>query len=104
MHLPRTHAFQGRDKPLPCTKVDSENFEFIVMSVGAICAGQLYLGGNAKLLASVAEDGNLILWNMKDGWLSRNVAAHVARSPARYTRRTGVLTVRRRVESPGSPA
>jgi hypothetical protein len=104
MDLPKTRAFQGPGKPLLYTKVDSENLDFIVMSIGGICAGQLYLGGDRRLLANVAEGGNLILWNMKDGWPSRNVAAHVAKSPTRYTRRTGVLALRRPFGGSGSSA
>jgi hypothetical protein len=83
------------------TKVDYEDFEFIVTSVGGIRAGQLYLGGDRRLLAGVAEDGDLTLCNIKDGRPSRTAASHVAQSPTRYTCRTGVLTVRACSKSAG---
>lgn len=48
---------------------------------------------DGKVLARVAEDGNLMLWDMKDGWPLRNVSAHQAKSESRFTRMTGVLSV-----------
>lgn len=44
-------------------------------------------------LASVAEDGNLMLWDRKDGWLRRNVSVHQAKSESSFTRMIGVLSV-----------
>lgn len=40
MDSPRTGAFQGSGKPLLYTRVNCKDFEFIVMSVGGIWAGQ----------------------------------------------------------------
>ena len=48
---------------------------------------------DAMMLASASEDGKFILWDMKDGWPAKVVDAHVKKSPVRYTRLTGILSL-----------
>ncbi len=48
---------------------------------------------DGKLLASAAEDGKFVLWDMKDGWATRSITAHAAKARTRYSRRTGVLDI-----------
>ena len=43
------------------------------------------------MLASGAEDGKFVLWDMIDGWATRATPAHNQKSKTRYSRRTGIL-------------
>ncbi len=49
--------------------------------------------GDGSIVATAADDGNVILWSMKDGFPLRNVTAHVSRESPRYSRRTGVQSL-----------
>ncbi|MBG88289.1 MAG: hypothetical protein CMO80_15485 [Verrucomicrobiales bacterium] len=35
--------------------------------------------------------GKLVLWDMKDGWASKVIDAHVSKIKTRYSRKTGIL-------------
>ena len=43
---------------------------------------------DGQLLASAADDGKFVLWDMKDGWPTRTASPHaVKKEPSRYTRK-----------------